>query len=140
MVDILNSSLSLMTTCKQFKYRLSLVKCTKRSRIIIYIQRRSYFVNAHPLCANNVNNQHPSSLIIYPHTHHTLRPQYVIASVSSASFFFSPSNFLPLQGFHGPLSEIPTNRLTHLYFLHTFCCSSIYLINGFLTCMFYLFD
>ena len=139
-----------MTTCKQIcivhhsntDFHFQSVPIP---RIIIYIQSKCRFINAHPLCAKRTFiNQHLSSLIIYPHhTHHTWRPQYVIAplhAVSSASFLSSPSNFLPLQVFMGLYRKFQPTDFAHLYFLHTFCCSSIYLTKEFLTCMFYLFE
>jgi hypothetical protein len=66
-----------------------------------------FSLNAHPLCAKqDVYQPIPiidaSSIILYPHAHHTWRPQYVIAflyAVSSASLLFS-SNFAT-TGFHG---------------------------------------
>lgn len=90
------------------------------SRVMIYIQSRCRF--------HFLPHSAPSKTFINPHVHHTWRPQYVTSFLYDVSLLSSPT------GFHGALSEIPTNRPTHLYFLYTCCCSSIYLYDWSFDC------
>lgn len=130
MVVFLNFfSLSPMTTRPTFTPEV--YQYPTQYQKLLFIQSRCvfiFFLNVHPLCAKQdvyqpTTNTH-SSIILYPHAHHTWRPQYVIAflyAVSSASLLSSPSNFLPPQIFHGALSEIPTTK-THsscISYIHT---------------------
>jgi len=126
--NILMKCLSPMTTCKlicvlhhsntdfhsrsvpKYQELLYIYRADTVSSMLIHSAPRKTFIN-----------QHPSSLIIYPHTHHTWR-QYVIAflhTVSSASFLSSPSNFLPLQVFTGPYRKFqPTDSLICISYIH----------------------
>ena len=145
MVIFFKSSLSPMTTCKRIctlhsKYRLSLLKYTNipHQRVIIYIQSscRFHFL---PQCSSILPKQdvyqptpiihHPSSyilMLIIPGVFNTLSHSYMPSLPL-------PSFLLLLISCHYRFSwgliRNPTNRLTHLYFLHTYCCSSIYLFN-----------
>ena len=72
-MNLFNSSLSPMTTCKlicippSFKYRLSLLKCTKYQRVIIYIQSRCRF-HFLPQCSSALGQARRLST----NTHHPL--------------------------------------------------------------------
>lgn len=130
-----------------FKHRLSLLKYTKypaQKSYRLYTEQFSFpfsssvFIHSAP--SKTFINQQPST-IIHPHAHHTWCPQYVIASlyaVSSASLF-PPSNSWHYRFSWGLIGHSNQQTRSFVFPTHN-CCSSIYLTNRFLTCMFYLFD
>ena len=104
-----------------------------------------FFFNAHPLRQEkslSTNTHHPSSyilILIIPGVPNTLSHSYM-ASLPLPPFLLLIS--CHCRVFMGPYRKFqPTDSFIkfHLYFLHTFCCSSIYLTNVFLTCMLFSF-